>query len=92
MTKCDRCYASKHFCDKCIDNPIYEDVPKTSMYQDYPICCPYRGIDCIHDPGYEYVFHRKFYERWNGSIPYSQAKCIYEGVCENFEYYDSEDK
>lgn len=90
--KCSRCYADRNLCDKCIDNPIYDEVPKSSKFLDYPICCPYGRVDCINDPGYEYVFHNETHKRWNGNVPYTQIECFYSRACECGEYYDSEDK
>ena len=94
--RCEGCYTDRSECINCIDNPIYENVPRKSLYSWMKPVCPYGYQNCIYDPGYIKKIYPEEYARQFGNIPPDQAvetsMCIACFECKNSPYYDDEDK
>ena len=91
MSKCNTCVTDKNFCVNCIDNPIYKNVPKKSLYKDYIPFCPFGYSNCVNDPEYLIKYWDKFSDQ-DALISKNYCKFLKEKFQSNCPYYDTEDK
>ena len=103
MDRCSKCQQTnkEEVCIKCIDNPIYINIPRRSyyIYQPYQPVCPYGYEDCICDPGYIHYYYPDWYKDLYGNLTPKEAVLTDRGCMhlynENKEWckaYDDEDK
>ena len=98
--KCDSCVTDRANCGRCCDNPIYADVPRRSLYQNYIPVCPRGYSDCVCDPAYINFYHHEWYLELYGDIAPEEAVkqpngCLDRLIEDPEEYYycyDDEDK
>lgn len=97
MIKCEKCVAPKESCNKCKDNPVYSNVPRTSNFMAYIPVCPRGYTDCVGDPAYIKFYHPEWYkELYGDKTPYEAAEECRQDVIddpeEEYYCYDNEDK
>ena len=104
MSKCKYCVNDKSWCEKCIDNPFYQEIlarlPKYSYFMDYIPVCPRGYTDCVGDPAYIKFNYPDWYEELYGDMSPEEAIHVKNGCYERFvedpemkNYcYDDEDK
>lgn len=89
--KCETCVTNKKECIGCRDNPIYKDVSRVSLFQEYIPTCPQGFIDCVCDPAYIKHISPNWYKELYGDLTPEEAS---KKHCnKDDEYcYDDEDK
>lgn len=98
--RCERCVTDKTECVECIENPIYENIPRGSRFKAYNPVCPRGFTDCVYDPAYIYLYHNDWYHKLYGNISPEFAIYVENGCMEsfladpemNYYCYDDEDK
>ena len=95
---CNSCVTDKSKCIMCRNNPIYDNVPTRSLYQEYIPTCPRGYIDCVYDPAYIKCYYPDWYKEQYGDLTPEQASeksCaekVREDPDEEYYCYDDEDK
>lgn len=75
--KCTVCITNKKECLKCMDNPIYKNIPTVSLYTEYKSLCPWGFDDCGDDPIYIYNSNIKLYKTLYGALTPLEASQIH---------------
>lgn len=97
-SKCKRCVNDKIFCERCIDNPVYQELLSKlkSFYMEYEPACPYGYEDCVSDPAYIKYYYPDWYKELYGEISPKEAiskkNCWDEDDMQFCKWYDNEDK
>lgn len=92
MSKCNRCAADRNNCINCLDNPIYNNIPKKTQFRYYQNACPFGAEDCKYDPARIAAWYPDVYDAMFGDLtPIEVAeKCCKKNKtpCAEYEFDD----
>ena len=97
MSKCSRCftknYTDKSLCNQCLDNPIYNNVPKKSQFTHYNLLCPIGKEDCKYDSAAIAFWYPELYDVMFGDLtPAEVVKKCCKNVKETCAEYEHDEE